>query len=208
MVVAPLPERSKMNTKLLFDSTGANLAVIGNLKGINWLAAHSEPKPTTTSAEYRAASETAEARKTEVERLLPHFRDNALTVANIVNAVKAVGGNVGANQVKKWLGESVEVVKADVKKAYVSAVLTPVQGLSISKAERYFFDALLQMVRPEDIQEAKRLVEQRMIDEAEQAIRERAQAELKALNLDSLLSQVLPDDAPPTSVSGSKAYKV
>ena len=208
MVVAPLPERSKMNTKLLFESTGANLAVIGNVKGINWLSAHSEPKPSTTSAEYRAASETAERRKTEVEKLLPHFRDRTLTVANIVNAVKAVGGKVGANQVKKWLDESVEVTKADVKKAYVSAVLTLVQGLSISKAERYFFDALLQMVRPEDIQEAKRLVEQRVIDEAEQAIRERAQAELKALNLDSLLSQVLPDDAPPTSVSGSKAYKV
>jgi len=67
------------------------------------------------------------------------------------------------------------------------AVKQSEEVFTISKGERYFYDALLKMVSPADVANAKSLVLARFKQEQMEQIEREAEEQMKALNLDDWL---------------------
>ncbi|MCL5521607.1 hypothetical protein M5Y73_25865 [Citrobacter cronae] len=180
-----------MSDKSELISKAADLKTLGNWKAWNWLEAQSEPKPATTSAEFRGVSVSAELRKAEAAKLKPLIDEKKVTINDVVKAVEAIGGKVAYAQMQGWLGIK---VAPSVKAAPVT-VKQSEEVFTISKGERYFYDALLKMVRAEDIAEAKRIVLEQFKEEQMERIEREAQEQMKALNLDSWLGTIEGQDS-------------
>ncbi|KLV75592.1 hypothetical protein SK38_01442 [Citrobacter sp. MGH110] len=95
-----------------------------------------------------------------------------------------IGGKVAYAQLQNWLG--LKAAKT-TKQAAPVAVKQSEEVFTISKGERYFYDALLKMVSPADVANAKSLVLARFKQEQMEQIEREAEEQMKALNLDDWL---------------------
>ncbi|ELP3919275.1 hypothetical protein QUQ16_000175 [Escherichia coli] len=177
----------------LIKEAGIDLAVLGNVKGWKWYNTQSNPKPAVTSSEFRAASEKSTNRKSEAVKAKTLINNKQITISDLMNAVKGAEGKVAYAQLQDWLGlkEEKRASKQSEKSSDINSSTTTINEdvtYTISKAERYFFDALLLMVQVSDIEEAKRLVFNRLLEEEKEEIERKAQEAMKTLNLDNWLS--------------------
>lgn len=187
-------EIDRMNMQKIVKEAGVNLKVLGNVKGSKWLDAQAEPKPAMTSKEFRDASEPTAAREAECKKFLSYYQQQTVRVSDIVNAVKEIGGTVAPAQVKKWLGveDAPKAAKTKPEPAFTAALTGGEQGgRYFSKAQVYLFEAVMSMMQESDIEEAKRLVQQKLVEEKQAEIMAKAKAEFEAMNLDSWADSLL-----------------
>lgn len=198
-----------MTNKLaIVEAAKVDLAVLGNKKGYQWLEKQPEPKPPYTSKAFRDASESADNRKAELMKLKADIDAGNITIADVMNLVKANGGKLAFKQAQDMLGITPKTRASKTVAASVAPVITPADDVqTITKAERYFFDALLQMLRPEDIAEAKKQVLARITAERLAEVQRQAEEEMKGLNIDSLIESLSVANTLPEAPESDKKKK-
>lgn len=100
--------------KAAFEAAKVNVEVLGNKKGIDWLATQPEPKPAHASKKYKANSETFEARKAEALKLIPALDEGKIIVSYIEKYVGECGYSLQAGQRAKYFkGTKYEVAEGN-----------------------------------------------------------------------------------------------
>ncbi|HHK9526238.1 TPA: hypothetical protein ACQZHW_004096 [Enterobacter hormaechei] len=97
-------------------------------------------------------------------------------------------------QVKKWLGveDTSKTPKAKPEPAFTAALTGGEEGgRYFSKAQVYLFEAIMSMMQESDVEEAKRLVQQKLVEEKQAEIMAKAKAEFEAMNLDDWADSLL-----------------
>lgn len=74
--------------------------------------------------------------------------------------------------------------------AQVFGVADEPESIAITKAQQYFYDAVIKMMSPEDLATARGVVLKRLQDEEAARIAAKAEAELKAMGLDDWMNSL------------------
>lgn len=172
----------------LIKNVNVDLNVLGNVKAYKWLEKQSNKDTIKyTSKDFRTNSESKGNREAEALKLLDAYKSNKISTNDVIKAVKKVGGVVNANQLLQWWGvSSPSESKATKRKEQQSEQpFSPVSkddgGRWISKAESYFFDAVLMAMSEADIKTAQKAAESRIAAEALALIQEQATKEVNPM---------------------------
>lgn len=177
-----------MSIEELIKNVNVDLNVLGNVKAYKWL--EKQPNKDSikyTSKDFRTNSESKGNREAEALKLLDAYKSNKISTNEVIKAVKKVGGVVNANQLLQWWGVySPSESKATKRKEQQSEQpFSPVSkddgGRWISKAESYFFDAVLMAMSEADIKTAQKAAESRIAAEALALIQEQAAKEVNPM---------------------------
>lgn len=176
----------------LLKSAGVNIAVLGNTKAAKWFDKQPEEFKADKNAkqrkEYIAQCEKPAARKAEALKMKEAVEKGTLTLDAICKAVESIGGTLGIQQLQGYLGMKKPAKrKSGYAAEQVTAVFTaPVVdngSITITKEQNYFFEAILSMMKQQDVEHAKKIVKQRIVAEQVEALNAKADAALEALDL-------------------------
>ena len=176
------------NVKKAIEMFGVNVGVLGNKKGIEY--SKKNPDVSEVVKSKNGYNEKRADRIAEIIKLAPCFMDGAsisLKKGELRDYLKDVLKlNLDTALLNEGLAEAGVEVKGRSKKADVVAPVSetaPSDGFrTLNKEESYFFDALLTMMRDEDIETAQNLVATRIENEMKDEIKKVTEARLSGLN--------------------------
>lgn len=176
------------NVKQAIKKYGVDVNVLGNKKGADYAKKHPELDRLAV-ARISEANEPKANRLAEIDKLAVCFSDAAdtpLKKGELMGYVKSLGLTLDSILLNTGLKAFGVEVKSRGKKVSESAPVSeaaPSDGFrTLNKEESYFFDALLTMMRDEDIETAQNLVAKRIENEMKDEIKKVTEARLSGLN--------------------------